>query len=166
MTPLFLLVSILLSFSCKCQGDLIGDVCPNTRNPSLCNQTLRADIRSPTASIRGLGEIILENAQASTQATLDVAKAINNKKDNIVGEADICIKTCNDAIHNLNGCLPLPKARDRESVSALKAKVTTALTDVSTCDEEFGAREPPQLKKASSKAKDFISMLLVFADRL
>ncbi|PIN21098.1 hypothetical protein CDL12_06199 [Handroanthus impetiginosus] len=165
MPPLFLLASILLSFLCKCQGDSIDDVCSNSRNPSLCDHTLRADVRSRGASLRGLGKIILENAQSSTQATMDVAKSINGNKDN-KEIADICIKICNFAIQNLNDCQALLKARNRESISALKAKAMTALIDVSACDDEFAASEPPTLRKATSKAQDFISMILAVANRL
>ncbi|KAI3460139.1 hypothetical protein Pfo_016802 [Paulownia fortunei] len=164
MASLFLLASIVLVFLCNCQADLIGDVCSKSSNPSLCNQALRSDPRSRGADLRGLGQIIIEKARAATQATINVAKSVANGSNK--GKANTCMETCNDAKHSLNDCQKLLKAHDRSSISTLKSAGAAALTDVGTCDDEFGATEPPKLKQASRKAQDLIDVLLVIANGL
>ncbi|KAL7154953.1 hypothetical protein ABFS83_03G039300 [Erythranthe nasuta] len=155
----FLSLSLAI-LSISCEVDLIGNVCSQSTNPSLCNNILTSDPRSRTADLRGLGQILVENAKAATQDTINVANSIGG------GKASTCVSVCGDAIDNLNQCSTFLKRSDRASVSDLQTKGSAALTDVGTCDDEFGDSEPANLKQASRKAQDIIDMLLVVANSL
>ncbi|KAI3465248.1 hypothetical protein Pfo_021911 [Paulownia fortunei] len=160
----FLLASLSLAFLCNSQADLIGDVCSKSINPSLCNRSLRSDPRSRGADLRGLGQISIDNAKAATQTTLKVANSLASGPDR--EKAKTCVETCGDAIDNLNQCRGLLNGRSRRSISDLQTKGSAALTDISTCDDEFGGSEPAKLKQASRRAQDLVDVLLVIANRL
>ncbi|PIN11601.1 hypothetical protein CDL12_15786 [Handroanthus impetiginosus] len=161
MVSLILSASLSLTFLYTCQADLIGDVCSKAANPSLCNNILRSDPRSKGANLRGLGQIIIEKAKATDNNAINVANSVKNagNKDII----DTCIETFGDSISNLNESSRLLNGGD---IDALKARASAALTDVSTCDDEFGDDEPPKLAEASRTAQDTISPLLVVANSL
>lgn len=69
MKILFLLVTIF-SISIHANADLIADTCLKTPNPTLCEQILRASPKSPTASVAGLGLIMLGEVKLETEDIL------------------------------------------------------------------------------------------------
>ncbi|KAI3465247.1 hypothetical protein Pfo_021910 [Paulownia fortunei] len=165
MASFFLFASLSLAFLlCVCQADLIADVCSKSVNPSLCTQVLTSDPRSRGADLRGLGQIIIEKAKAATQDTINVAKSVSGGGNE--QKSSTCVETCGDAIDNLNQSSSLLKASGGRSISDLQTKGSAALTDVSTCDDEFGESEPAKLKDASRRAQDLIDVLLVIANSL
>ncbi|CAI9775829.1 unnamed protein product [Fraxinus pennsylvanica] len=161
----FILVSLALVLLCGCLADLVDDICSANIIPSLCNQVLRSDPRSQRAKTpRDLGPIALNMALEGTKATLKAVQSVG--KGPIV---DTCIEVIEDAIDNLNGCRPLLDATDRSKISDLQTHTSTALSDVSTCDDSYdegGVNEPPQISQASKRAQVIIDILINIANRL
>ncbi|KAG8390977.1 hypothetical protein BUALT_Bualt01G0139900 [Buddleja alternifolia] len=156
--------SIVLALLFISEADLISDVCSKAQKTFLCNQALRSDPCSRGANLPGLGKIAIDESRAAVQNTIKVAKLFDNRGNK--GKSETCIETCGDAIDNLNDCQKLVKARDKFSLNTLQTKASAALTDVSTCDDEFGAGEPAKLKEASQTAQDLIDVVLVIANLL
>lgn len=156
MASFFLLASLSLSFLCNCHGDLISDVCSKALNPSLCTQTLNSDPRSRGADVKGLGQIVIEKAEAATNDAIRVVKSISTEKNKEI--VDVCVETFKDAIDDLINCSQLLK---KGSKGDLEAKGSGALTNVGTCDDEFEESEPPKVKMATKRAQDIIDILLV-----
>ncbi|KAL7154951.1 hypothetical protein ABFS83_03G039100 [Erythranthe nasuta] len=164
MASVFVLAILSLSLLfISCEADLIGTVCAKSVNPSLCTNILRSDPRARTADLRGLGQISVEKAKAATQDTISAAKSVGGSGK---PAAETCVSVCGDAIDNLNQCSAYLKASGRARIGDLQTKGSAALTDVSTCDDEFGDSEPANVKQASRKAQDIIDMLLVVANSL
>ncbi|KAL7154950.1 hypothetical protein ABFS83_03G039000 [Erythranthe nasuta] len=160
--PLANISIVLLAFlSILCEADLISNICSKAQNPYLCNKTLKSDNRSRTANLRGLGQIIIEKAEAATQDTINVAKSAG--KGTGVGE---CVGLCVDAINKLKQCSALLKDFGRGSVGELKSRGSGAMFHVGLCDDVFGKGEPVKVKKAARRAQDFIDMLLAVASSL
>ncbi|CAI9753504.1 unnamed protein product [Fraxinus pennsylvanica] len=160
----FLLATVSLAFLCSSltfhnvKADLIGDFCSTVRDPSFCNKALRSDRRSAKADVRGLGQIALDKAIASAKTTLKLAKELGN------GELpSTCAEVCSDAIDNLNECQGLLRGNDKES---LNVEASAALDDLATCDDEYGAKEPTNLKNASQTTQGLISIILAVSNRL
>ncbi|KAK4486825.1 hypothetical protein RD792_006583 [Penstemon davidsonii] len=164
MASHILLASIVLAFVYNIQADLISDVCSKSTNPTLCNQALRSDPRSRGADLISLGQIAVAKARDASLATLNVAKSLASGATK--GKAESCIENCKDAIFNLNDCSTLLKRFNRGSISDLQTKGSAALTDIDTCDDDFGSTEPPKLKQASQTAQDLIDTTLVIFNRL
>ncbi|KAH6766408.1 hypothetical protein C2S52_017391 [Perilla frutescens var. hirtella] len=145
----------------KCEGDLIGDLCSKSNNPSLCNQVLRSDPRSGRSDARGLAEIAVDNAESSTKAAINVAKSVVNggNKNNI----DTCIENFNNAVDNLEESKPLIRKGDRGSVSDLQTKGSAVLTDLDTCADDF-PNEPTQLTQATAKAYTISQLFLIIVN--
>lgn len=158
------IIFLSLALLSQCHADLIGDLCTKSNNPSLCNQALRSDRRSQGADARGLARIALDNSLSATQASINLAKSLSNpgNKEKI----KTCIENFGDAVDNLQEAKPLIPKLDRPNISTLQTKGSTALTDVDTCSEEFGASEPSKLKQATDKAYTFIQLLLIIANTL
>ncbi|XP_042065509.1 pectinesterase inhibitor-like [Salvia splendens] len=158
------IIFLSLALLSQCHADLIADLCTKYNNPSICNQALRSDPRSKGADARGLARIALDNSLSATQTSINVAKSVSSpsNKDKI----DTCIENFDDAVGNLQEAKPLIPKLDRPNISTLQTKGSTALTDVRTCSEEFGASEPTKLKQATNKAYTFIQLLLIIANTL
>ncbi|XP_057782316.1 pectinesterase inhibitor-like [Salvia miltiorrhiza] len=160
----FAIIFVSLALLSQCKADLIGDFCKKSNNPSLCSKTLSSDPRSKAANARALAEIALENAVSATQASIRVAKSVANPGNKAI--IDTCVETFGDAVETLQECKPLIPKQDRPSIDTLRTKGSAALTDVDTCSDEFGAKEPSQLKQASDKAYTFVQLLLIIANTL
>ncbi|CAA2956555.1 pectinesterase inhibitor [Olea europaea var. sylvestris] len=160
----FPLATLSLAFLCSCltfhnaNADLIGDLCSTVPNHSFCNQALRSDPRSAKADIRGLGQIALDKALASAKTTLKLAQALGNGQ-----KPSTCAEVCSDAIDDLNECQGLLRGNDKGS---LNIKASAAMTDLDTCDDDYGAKEPINLKNASQTTKGYISIILAVSNRL
>ncbi|XP_073126457.1 pectinesterase inhibitor-like [Henckelia pumila] len=165
MTRFHLVAILSLALLCiNCNADLIDDVCSKSMNPSLCTKSLRSDPRSPGSDLRGLGQITIDHAQAATQVTIGVAKSL--RAGGTKAKADTCVECCTDAIDLLKECSTLLRDTRRGAIEDLKTKGSAALTDISTCDDEFGSEEPPKLEKASHTTQDLMDILLVIANLL
>ncbi|KAK4434340.1 hypothetical protein Salat_0596800 [Sesamum alatum] len=116
------------------------------------------------SDLRADAQVVINQALAATQGVIKAAKSVQTGGNRDIVET--CIETSGDAIDNLNDSKELLKARDRASIDTLKAKVAGALTDVGTCDDEFGDSEPPQVAAATKKAEDLINQLLVIVNKL
>ncbi|KAL3624458.1 hypothetical protein CASFOL_031126 [Castilleja foliolosa] len=114
----------------------------------------------PKPDLPALGQTLAKNAITAAQDVIKIAKSIGGEI------ADTCVETSNDAIDNLNECIGYLKKLDKSSIDDLKTKASAALTNVGTCDDEFGSGEPANLKAANKKAQDFISALLSLAGQL
>ncbi|KAL2489144.1 PMEI domain-containing protein [Forsythia ovata] len=148
------LVTLALVLLCGCQADLVNDICSATSNPSICNQVLRSDPRfQMTQNLRDLGQIVIDKSLEGTKATLKVVNSFGKGP-----EASTCVENCKDAIDSLNECKSLIKSFDRFDISTLQTTASAALTDVDTCDDNYGDREPPQLQQATQRAKALIEM--------
>ncbi|KAK4434344.1 hypothetical protein Salat_0597200 [Sesamum alatum] len=114
---------------------------------------------------RADAQAVIQQALAATQAVIQAAKSVEtgaNKQ-----KVATCIETSRDAIDNLGDCkVLLPRARDAFSIDTVKTRASAALSDVGTCDDEFGASEPPQVKAATKKATALISQLLQILSKL
>ncbi|KAL6527332.1 hypothetical protein OROGR_016422 [Orobanche gracilis] len=161
----FLLASIALTLTSTCvaQPDWITHICSKSRNFHLCYDALTSDPRSSYQVVKILGQIIIYKSQAAIQAVTNVTKSVENNDNRQIIET--CIETQNDAKDMLKECLVLlEKARyDKPSKSALNNAASAAMTNVGTCDDEFGSSEPPKLKRASRYAQDLIDVLLVIS---
>ncbi|KAK4434337.1 hypothetical protein Salat_0596500 [Sesamum alatum] len=114
---------------------------------------------------RADAQAVIQQAVAATQAVIQVAKSVQTGGNKQIVE--VCIETSGDAIDNLNAIkVQLPKARDPRSIRTLQAKAAGAMTDVGTCDDEFGDSEPPQVAAATKKAHDLINQLLIILNKL
>ncbi|KAK4434338.1 hypothetical protein Salat_0596600 [Sesamum alatum] len=122
--------------------------------PALIESDSRADAQAVT-----------QQAIAAAQAVIQVAKSVDSGGNRqTVG---LCIETSSDAIDYLSQIKSLlPKADDRASIDTLKAKAAGALNDVGTCDDAFGASEPPQVAAATKKVQNLINQLLVILNNL
>ncbi|KAL2489170.1 PMEI domain-containing protein [Forsythia ovata] len=148
------LVTLALVLLCGCQADLVNDICSATSNPSICNQVLRSDPRfQMTQNLRDLGQIVIDKSLEGTKATLKVVNSFGKGP-----EASTCVENCKDAIDSLNECKSLIKSFDRFDISTLQTTASAALTDVDTCDDNYGDKEPPQLQQATQRAKALIEM--------
>ncbi|KAL3624459.1 hypothetical protein CASFOL_031127 [Castilleja foliolosa] len=114
----------------------------------------------PKPDLPALGQTLAKNAIIAAQDVIKIAKSIGGEI------ADTCVETSHDAIDNLNECIGYLKKLDKSSIDDLKTKASAALTDVGTCDDEFGSGEPANLKAANKKTQDFISALLSLAGQL
>lgn len=165
---ILILCTIVLMLWCRCEADLIANVCSKSINPSLCTQALESDPRSRGADLRGLGQIIVEKSAAATNDTMGAVKSVSGAND--TGAVDVCMETCTDALDDLSDCSQLLKAGGSASKADLQTKASAAITNVQTCDDEFqeeeGGAEPPQVKEASNRAKDLIDVFLVIANSL
>ncbi|KAL2471548.1 PMEI domain-containing protein [Abeliophyllum distichum] len=158
----FLLVTLALVLLCGCQADLVNDICSASTNPSICNQVLRSDPRSQIAkNLRDLGQIVIDKSLEGTQATLKVVNSLGKGP-----EASTCVENCEDAIDSLNDCKNLIKSFNKIDISTLQTTASAALTDVDTCDDNYGEKEPLQLQQATQRAKGLIDVILVIANRL
>lgn len=164
MASFFLILPISLLLISPCQGDLIDNLCHEALNPSLCNTSLRSDPRSSGANLRKLAEIALEKARSATNATITVAKSItdeSNKK-----HVDHCVDLCNEAILDLDRSKNLVGGGSGGRSGDLQSYLFGAAFDLSSCDDEFGEREPSQLKVASREAQDLVDVVFVIVDHL
>lgn len=144
-------VALAVALLSICQADLIGDFCAKSNNPTLCTNTLRSDPRSKGADARGLATIAIGKAQEATRASINVAKSLLNSGNK--GIISTCIENFSNAVANLKECETQLNKRD---IGTLRSIGSAALTDIGTCSDEFGAKEPPQLKEASGKADTFV----------
>ncbi|KAL1541104.1 pectinesterase inhibitor-like [Salvia divinorum] len=159
---MFHLVAIFaVALLSKCEADLIGDFCLKSNNPTLCTNTLRSDPLSKGADARGLATIAIKKAEEATLASINVAKSISNIGNK--GVISTCIENFSNAGANLKECESLINKRD---VGTLRSTGSASLTDISTCSDEFGGKEPPQLKEATGKAYTFVQLLLIIANTL
>ncbi|KAL0322984.1 UNVERIFIED_CONTAM: hypothetical protein Sangu_1917700 [Sesamum angustifolium] len=114
---------------------------------------------------RADAQAAVQQSIAATQAVIQAAKSVLNGGNKEIVKT--CIETSNDAIGNLNDVKSLlPRARDALSIDTLKTRASAAVSNVGTCDDEFGAREPPQVKAATQKAIALISRLLQILNQL
>ncbi|KAL8490177.1 hypothetical protein ACS0TY_025908 [Phlomoides rotata] len=160
MASLFLFAALALVVLCNCQADLISNVCSTAINPYLCTQTLKSDPRSRGADLKGLGQIAIVKAEAATQNAIGVVKSFSGNYKDVV---EICVETSNQAIDDLKESSQLLHAGRKADV---QTRGSSALTNVGTCDDEFGDSEPPKVKEATKRAQDLISILLVIANSL
>lgn len=163
-SSLFLLASLSLAFLCTCQADLISEVCSKTLNRPLCIQVLTSDPRARVVDLKGLGVIVIEKAIAATEDGIKVVKSVSNPElQNIV---ETCVETSNDGIDNLNECSQLLKDFKGSSKSYIQREGSAAMANVRTCDEEFGYKEPVNVKVAYKRSEDLINIFLVIANSL
>ncbi|KAL0432593.1 UNVERIFIED_CONTAM: hypothetical protein Slati_2593600 [Sesamum latifolium] len=139
MASRFLLASISLALLCSC--------------PVFVESDLRADAQA-----------VIQQAEAATKDVIKVVKSVETGGNK--GIVETCIETSEGAIDNLQDSKELLKARDQASIETLRARAAGALTDVGTCDDEFGDSEPAQVTAATKKAQDLISQLLVIVNKL
>ncbi|KAG6403594.1 hypothetical protein SASPL_135820 [Salvia splendens] len=154
-------VALAVALLNKCQADLISDFCVKSNNPTLCTNTLRSDPRSKGADARGMATIAIKKAEEATQASINVAKSLLNSGNKEI--ISTCIENFSSAVANIKECESLLNRRD---IGTLRSIGSTALTDVGTWSDEFGANEPPKLKEASGKADTFVQLLLIIANSL
>ncbi|CAH9114945.1 unnamed protein product [Cuscuta epithymum] len=149
-------------------GDLIDTVCAKTQRPPFCQQTLRADPRSKTADLKGLGFISIDitTKQANSGKTL-VQSLLNGAVDQKVKSAlSSCLENYGDSIDTLGECSDALKSGD---YGGLNIKASSALDSFGTCDDgfsDFSKPEPPQLKDASSNLQGICDIILVISNLL
>ncbi|KAH6759286.1 hypothetical protein C2S51_019521 [Perilla frutescens var. frutescens] len=165
MALFLFLISLSLAIFHDSQADLLGDICSRSVNPTLCNSSLRSDPRSSGADLRTLAQIAIEKASAATATTIKVANSLASSGTSQQKIA-ACVQNCNEAIGVLDQCREILTGGGGGSSGNLPTKATTALTDISICDSEFGREEPPQLKEASSQAQALVNVFFVIANRL
>ncbi|KAL2230997.1 UNVERIFIED_CONTAM: hypothetical protein Sindi_1694100 [Sesamum indicum] len=114
---------------------------------------------------RADAQAAIQQSIAATQAVIQAVKSVANGGNKQIVKT--CIETSSDAISNLNEVKSqLPRARDPFSIDTLKTKASAAVSNVGTCDDEFGAQEPPKVKAATQKAIALISRLLQILNQL
>ncbi|KAL2242146.1 pectinesterase inhibitor-like [Sesamum indicum] len=117
------------------------------------------------SDLRADAQAKIQEAVAATQAVIQVVKSVETGGNKQIVET--CIEVSSDAIDNLNDVKSLlPKARDPRSLETVRVRATAAFTDVGTCDDEFGDREPAQVAAATKKAQDIINQLIIILNKL
>ncbi|XP_075507522.1 pectinesterase inhibitor-like [Primulina tabacum] len=165
MAKSVLLAILSIASLCYCiNANLIQQICSKSTNPSLCTKSLRSDPRSRSADLRGLGHITINKARAASQVTQRVAISLST--GGTKARADACVEYCTDAIELLNDCSALLRDRSGRTIDDVKTKGSAALTDISTCDDEFGPEEPKKLRNASRTTQDLMDIFLVIANLL
>ncbi|EPS58195.1 hypothetical protein M569_16620, partial [Genlisea aurea] len=155
-----LFVTLFLASTLAVHADLIDNVCKTTVKPRFCETELRSNPRSRGANLSLLGQIAIAKASVATKSAIAAANAAKNKKNAEI--IDTCVETFGDAIDNLKECKVLIKTHGAKN--DLQTKASAAYTDAGTCDDEFGDSEPANLKAASQRAQDLISVLLAVAN--
>ncbi|XP_047959936.1 uncharacterized protein LOC125205155 [Salvia hispanica] len=161
----FLLTSLsILAFSWSCNGDMIADICAQSKSqaisPTTCARFMRSDSRSHEATLGTLEQIAIKIAKVAVKNTMNVAKSIRDL--NNTGEISVCVKVCNIAIDILNHTTKMDKDNKQIALSG-------AATYVATCDDAFemnpGDQMPAELKEASKIAQGLILVVLIIASR-
>lgn len=156
----FIIIFVSLAILGQCQGDLIGDICSKSNNGALCREALRS---APAgANARGLAAVAVAKAASATTDAINVAKSVQNPGNKEI--INTCIENFDDAVDNLDQCKPLISFPGRSKISDLQTKASAALTDVDTCSDEFGAKEPSNLKDASAKAYTLVQLVLIIVN--
>ncbi|KAL2242145.1 UNVERIFIED_CONTAM: hypothetical protein Sindi_0332500 [Sesamum indicum] len=119
---------------------------------------------SVESDLRADAQAVINQAVAATQAVIKAAKSVETGGNKQIVET--CVETSGDAIDNLGDCKELLKKHDPFSIDTLRTRASAALTNIVTCDDEFGASEPPQVKAATKKAEDLLHQLLQIVSKL
>lgn len=157
----FVSLALLLS---TCHAYLISDFCSKSINPSLCNQVAGSDPRTKGADAASLAAIAIEKAEAALRASVSVAKSVTSRSNKQI--IDTCIENFDEAASNLKECKELINRRSWASARALESKGAAAMSDIETCSDEFGEKEPRQLKEATEKANALVELLLIIIKSL
>lgn len=147
-----------------CQANLLSDFCSKSINPSLCNQVAESDPRTKGADAVGLAAIAIEKAEAAIRASANVAKSVTSRSNKQI--IDTCVENFGEAASNLKECKALINKRSWVTARTLESKAAAAMTDIDTCNDEFGEKEPRQLKEATEKANAMVGLLLIISKSL
>lgn len=159
-----LLISLISTLFIDSQADLIGDICSKSANPSFCDKILRSDPRARGSDLKTLGKIAVGKASSATGDAIKAVKSSSNKSNKEI--VSTCVETFNSAIDNLKEAGKLLSFGGGVRKADLQAKASAALTDITTCDDEFGGSEPPPVAQSSKNAQDSVSVLLAIVNRL
>ncbi|KZV45137.1 mediator of RNA polymerase II transcription subunit 33A [Dorcoceras hygrometricum] len=150
-------ISLALTFVCICKASLTDKICSQASNPSLCKRTLTSDPRHRTEDLRVLGEIIIDKSIPATLKVKTIAKKYRKGSPIEISRADECIQLASDSSDALRECKSLIKSHNRFNISTLGVTASAAMTNLETCNDDYGKREPAEIKLATGVAKDLIS---------
>ncbi|GAA0154025.1 hypothetical protein LIER_43256 [Lithospermum erythrorhizon] len=160
----FLFSFLFLACLYSSLADKIGDVCPKTTNPQLCDKVLRSVPGSGQANFVGLCEIAINKAIDPTNSAKNLVNSlIGQTKDPILlPKYNICLQSFSDAVGKLNGCKNFLKDKNFKN---LKEFATIAYVSGVDCDHQFEdpSSQNPQLKEASNNAQDYNSFVYAIA---
>ncbi|KAL3505587.1 hypothetical protein ACH5RR_030969 [Cinchona calisaya] len=170
MALLFFTIALIL-WSCslaKAGGDLINDVCSESRNPPSCIKALHSDPRSASADLKGLAKISINLSTKSAKSTWKLVDALKKNATNksLKEIYDSCLENYDEAIYDLDDCTRLLGSGDFQGVNL---RASAAMAYAGTCDDNFREAqitEPPQLVDASNNLQDLSSILLVISHLL
>ncbi|GER30043.1 plant invertase/pectin methylesterase inhibitor [Striga asiatica] len=148
MGRILILATLSLFLLSTCHADLISDVCSASIYSAFCYRTLRSDPAARAAKdLITLGTVVAGKGKVASHDVYVISKSIGGPG------ADTCVEVSVDAIDFLDevlGYLRMPGSGTKDD---LLTKGSAALSDLYTCEEDFGRREPGKLKAANAKAK-------------
>ncbi|KAI3469238.1 hypothetical protein Pfo_025901 [Paulownia fortunei] len=170
---LFHFISLLLPVLCSCvessetdvkASGLINEICPKTRNPTLCFQVLGS---GHNVNLRDLGQTSVESAQDSGILASDTIHVlIVQEKNPLLIER---YRLCSGNYARANSYVAQSRLHLKSGrYQNLPSQASAALTEASACDKQFvqPPSEPAQLKEASKNFQDVCSILSVISKKL
>ncbi|PIN23254.1 hypothetical protein CDL12_04020 [Handroanthus impetiginosus] len=140
-----LLISIMIphAYALSEQKDqnLIETTCKNTPNYRLCVTILRANRRSATADVAGLGLIMVDAVKAKTKEALSAVNKLIHSHDRKLSEA---AQQCVDAYNGvLKGDVPeAVEALTKGDPKFAENGMADAVVEADSCDSAFETRSP------------------------
>lgn len=95
----------------------------------------------------------IDQSIAAVRNCINAVKSVKGQKQVV----DTCIEVLNNSIDNLRQTAAAAKAGKKDDA---KTRASAALTDVDTCEDEFGRSEPAPVKSALAAASASISKVL------
>ncbi|CAA0811320.1 Plant invertase/pectin methylesterase inhibitor superfamily protein [Striga hermonthica] len=161
MCSLLILATLSLSLLSTCRADLISDVCSASIYRAFCYRTLRSDPAARAAKdLISLGKVVAGKAKVASYDVSVISKKVGGPA------ANTCVEVSVDAMDFLDEVLGYLRKPGSGTKDDLLTKASAALSDLYTCDDEFGRREPVKLKAANAKAKSLVSILLTIGNKM
>ncbi|XP_057476688.1 pectinesterase inhibitor [Actinidia eriantha] len=153
--------------SVKAENHLISEICPKTRNPSLCLQALKSDPRSASKDLKGLGQFSIDIAEVFAKQTSKIIASLTNQATDpkLKGRYETCSENYSDAIDSLGQANQFLKSGDYNS---LNIYASAAFDGAVTCEDSFEGPPdiPTQLHQADLKLEDLCDIILVISNLL
>ncbi|KAF6145547.1 hypothetical protein GIB67_037580 [Kingdonia uniflora] len=142
LSPISLFLSFFLIFSCVSCFDLIACTCNKIAaadqniNYNFCIATLKADPKSRTADLKGLGSISINLNKARATYINSYVKNLLNKGGDVTTKQ--CLQYCSgyysDAVYNVNTAIKDLYSGDYQGANI---KISAAMAAPADCEDEF-----------------------------
>ncbi|GAA0173030.1 hypothetical protein LIER_26731 [Lithospermum erythrorhizon] len=155
-----LFTSLFLSFVYDSHVDNIGNVCPKTKNPPLCDKVLRSSPDASGADYNDLCRIAIDKAVGATMGAKNlVSSLIGQTRDPVLtNRYNSSLKSFNEAVQRLNSVRQLLGSKDYNNLVDYASIAYNVGVD---CDRLLGSppSESLQLKNAGKQSQDYNSLV-------